>query len=112
MSFCSKNLQLVQGDSLNVSFTLKNADGSIIDPTLIQSIYFTCKSLNINSSLSEPTELRPTWLLNIASTETDEYTPGTYSYDLTIIYQNSRVSTIIYEAPLTVLPKINTIDEV
>lgn len=106
--FCGNDEQnyeitIVQGDKGSYKYIITNSDGSTI--TNIKSVFFTCSALNIKKTLTKIKE--NTFSLEIDSDITTTLKECTCSYDITLVFNDDTIFTIIRSAVFTVLKKEN-----
>lgn len=99
---------IVQGDSYKAKVIIKNADGTVVDRNLIDKIYFTSKSLNVQKQITYDTDLS-NYILSLTPAETKLFKPEEHSFDLTIIFTSESIKTVTYEGVILVLAKHNEI---
>ena len=95
-------ISIIQGDSYSKKISFTNIDNS-----LIKSVYFTCKVLNLKKELVESNGI---YFLDFTKEETENYTPVQGNYDLTVEFTDSKINTIVYNSFIEILPKTNTLD--
>ncbi len=98
-------LTLVKGDSLTVTVEIEGVAAADVD-----HIYFSVRDVVTDEFTYD--NASETWILTIPGTDTDnnEYTVGKHSYDVTVYFANSNVTTIIYKGLLTIYAKDNVVD--
>lgn len=98
-------LTLVKGDSLTVTVEIEGVAAADIS-----HIYFSVRDVVTDEFTYD--NASETWIMTIPATSTDnaEYTVGKHSYDVTVYFANSTVTTIIYKGLLTVYAKDNVVD--
>lgn len=99
-------IRIIKGDSFEKSFTVDFAKENI------DKVYFTSRQLSIQKELDFNTETN-TWDVNLQSNETTNLREITTTYDITVNFtgENGKVSTVVYEAEIQILPKHNYIGE-
>lgn len=100
--------QIIQGDTYNAKIVIKKNE-AILDHSLIDKVYFTCKGLNIQIE-PQYDAIENAYLLEIPSSETQTYNIGKYDFDITILFVNQHIKTAVYEDVLQVLKKHNEVD--
>lgn len=98
-------LTLVKGDSLTVTVEIEGVAAADVD-----HIYFSVRDVVTDEFTYD--NASETWILTIPAADTDnnEYTVGKHSYDVTVYFANSTVTTIIYKGLLTIYAKDNVVD--
>lgn len=98
-------LTLVKGDSLTVTVEIEGVAAADVD-----HIYFSVRDVVTDEFTYD--NASETWILTIPATSTDnaEYKVGKHSYDVTVYFANSTVTTIIYKGLLTIYGKDNVVD--
>jgi hypothetical protein len=98
----TKEIQLVQGDSLTLSLTFEDIESSDI-----QAIYFSSKGvLNFAKEFSEDGD---NYILTIAAEDSEDFSRGHFTYDITVEFTENRKKTVIYKGPFVILSKDNKI---
>lgn len=98
-------LTLVKGDSLTVTVEIEGVAAADVS-----HIYFSVRDVVTDEFTYDNASSK--WILTIPATDTDnnEYTIGKHSYDVTVYFANSTVTTIIYKGLLTIYAKDNVVD--
>lgn len=98
-------LTLIKGDSLTVTVEIEGIDADDVD-----HIYFSVRDVVTDEFTYDNGSEK--WILTIPATDTDnnEYRVGKHSYDVTVYFANSTVTTIIYKGLLTIYAKDNVVD--
>lgn len=98
-------LTLIKGDSLTVTVEIEGVAAVDVD-----HVYFSVRDI-VTAEFTYDTPSSK-WILTIPATSTDDaiYTVGKHSYDVTVYFANSTVTTIIYKGLLTIYAKDNVVD--
>ena len=94
-------IQIICGDTYERYVTF---DGIDIDS--IRDIYFSCKSLNIQKRFIRRDN---EFCLSFSPSETINMKLGSATYDMTILFSDEKVKTIVYNATITILQKVNEV---
>lgn len=96
------DIRIVQGDTYQKEFYFTNVDISLID-----SVNFSCKALNLFKKLDKIN--MKYFLLNFTSEETKVLQPFQGNYDITVTFIDSKVKTVLYDSFIEILSKNNPI---
>ena len=96
-------IEIIQGDSYQKNVVIENVQHEFID-----SVYISCKGLNICQQLTYSSQ-RDKYTFFLTRQETTDLPNGTYDYDLTIKFMDDIVKTIPYRESLVILPKLNKV---
>ena len=95
-------ISIIQGDSYSKKISITNIDNS-----LIKSVYFTCKILNLKKELVHSNNQ---FILDFTKEETQKFNVCQGNYDLTVEFTDLKINTIVYNSFIEILPKTNTLD--
>lgn len=96
-------IMVIQGDSYEKNVVVKNAN-----LFSIRNIYITCDKLGICQDLQYNDEIGK-WVFYLSAEQTAQLREITTDYDITIVFTDTKVKTVSYEALFTVLAKTNKV---
>lgn len=100
-SYGCYDLFIIQGDNFNSNVLI---DG-LSDTRIIQKIVFSSKKFNLKEELIEEDD--GTYTLIIPSEKTKNLEVGVGDYDLTVIFFDNSIQTVVYRGKLCILEKVN-----
>lgn len=95
-------IQLVQGDTLNLTITVEAG------AELIEELWLTSRALNISEKLTQVDDTH--WLAVLNPSFTCNCKGGYTTYDVTAILKDNQVSTLVFNGEIKVLEKENAIN--
>lgn len=98
------DISIIQGDNYEKKLYFTN-----IDINLIDSVFFSCKVLNLSKKLAKIDT--GYFLLSFTQEETANYVPLTGNYDITVVFTDNKKKTVLYNSFIEILPKTNTVQE-
>ena len=98
-------ISIIQGDSYQKNIVITN-----VDTELIESVVFSCKTLNLTRELTKSL-IGNKYELYFTATETLAFSVFNSNYDLTVKFKDSKIKTIVYNSFIEVLPKNNTLSD-
>ena len=105
----SASIEFVQGDSVDRVFTLLDENDAAVDPELISAVYFTCRAAHFQCRLVYDPE-QQAYLLALSYAATQAMPKGRWTYDITVVFADTKRQTATYCGPLVVLQKVNAVD--
>ena len=105
----SATIEIIQGDSLELEFTLRDEDDLIIDPEIIDSVYFTCNAVHCQHKLTYD-EDHQSYILTLPPSMTAKMEKGSWTYDITVVLIGDKHRTATYNGTFIVHQKINVVN--
>lgn len=101
-----KLLKLIQGDTFNLNVTFSGDAAKYI-----KSVTFSSRILNITQDLEPMGEDNTRWTFLLADTQTAALQPCRADFDLTITFVDDSICTALYRYPITIIKKVNEVEE-
>lgn len=105
----SASIELVQGDSVDRVFTLLDENDAAVDPELISAVFFSCRAARFQRRLVYDPE-QQAYLLSLSFVDTQAMPKGRWTYDITVVFADTKRRTATYCGPFEVLQKVNAVD--
>lgn len=99
------DIRIIQGDTYQKELYFTN-----VDTSLINSVDFSCKALNLFKKLDK-IETGNYYLLSFTTEDTKALPPFQGNYDITVTFIDSKVKTVLYDSFIEILSKNNPVKE-
>lgn len=97
-------ITITRGDTAEITFEIKNADGTAFEPSEGDEVVFTVKE----STVSETVLIQKTGTsINILSSDTSALPYGVYVYDVQVTLATGQKNTVIEPSPFIITEEVN-----